>query len=66
MDIRKLSEALQKTAEDELKEKPSRIKADIEHMKSWIAKQPHLNVRPGELLPLFFRAISYSCFQFRR
>lgn len=48
MNIRPLSELLQKKAEIELNEKPSRVKEDIKHIKSWIAKQPHLNVRPGE------------------
>lgn len=48
MNIRQLSKSLQKKAEDELNEKPSRVREDIEYIKSWIAKQPHLNVRPGK------------------
>lgn len=49
MDVRKLSDALQKKAETELNEKPERVAEDLEHIKSWIEKQHHLNVRPGEI-----------------
>lgn len=57
MDIRQLPKELQRKAEGELNEKPTRVKEDIEFVKAWIAKQPHLNVRPGESFWIFFRSI---------
>lgn len=48
MDI-KLPEYLRKKAEVELNENPSRVSEDIEHLKSWLAKQPHLRAKEGQL-----------------
>lgn len=40
---RKLSKALQKVAETELNEEPTRIGKDFNHIRQWMKKQPHLN-----------------------
>lgn len=48
MGVRPLSEELQKVALKELNEDPSRIEADIEHIRNWLKKQPHLISRTGE------------------
>ena len=47
MGIRELSPELAKKAKDELFEDPKRIPQDLQMIKDWIAKQPHLNVRIG-------------------
>lgn len=44
----KLPGYLQKKAEVELNENQSRIHEDIEHLKSWLAKQPHLHAKDGQ------------------
>lgn len=50
MSIRELSPELAKKARDELFEDPKRIPQDLQAIKSWIVKQPHLNARMGKLL----------------
>lgn len=48
MNIRPLTIELQKVAEEELNEIPSRIQDDLTHIKQWLSKQPHLyNIRKG-------------------
>ncbi|GJQ86158.1 hypothetical protein Trydic_g13438 [Trypoxylus dichotomus] len=42
MSIRPLSKELQAKAIAELNEKPDRVREDIEYMKEWLKKQPHL------------------------
>lgn len=49
MSIREISPELAKKAKDELFEDPKRTPQDIQAIKDWIAKQPHLNIRTGEL-----------------
>lgn len=51
MSIRPLSKELQAKAIAELNEVPDRIAEDINHIKEWLKKQPHLNPRMGEKLP---------------
>lgn len=63
MNIRELSPELAKKAKDELFEDPKRTSQDIQAIKDWIAKQPHLNVRMGKLviyLILFIDFIDYT------
>lgn len=43
MSLRPLSKELQAKAIAELNEKPERIPEDIEYIKEWLRKQPHLN-----------------------
>lgn len=50
MNIRPLSETLQKIAIEELNEDPERIGQDLQHLKDWIDKTPHLISRKGFLL----------------
>lgn len=45
--IRPLSDELQKVAIVELNEDPKRITQDLETIKEWIKKTPHLNSRIG-------------------
>ena len=49
MGLRELSPELAKKAKDELFEDPKRIPQDLQAIKDWIAKQPHLNIRTGKL-----------------
>ena len=41
---------LLKKAQSEVNEDPKRRQADIEFIRDWINKQPHLNARTGILL----------------
>lgn len=43
MTVRPLSAALLKKAQKEINEDPKRVDADIEALKNWLDKQPHLN-----------------------
>lgn len=47
MTFRPLSPELEEKARKELNEDPKRIANDLQHMKDWISKQPHLRVRLG-------------------
>lgn len=59
--IRPLSEKLQKKAIEELNEVPSRLEQDIESLKNWIDKQPHLNARTDDqFLVTFLRGCKFS------
>lgn len=56
-------EALEKKAVDELGESPKRLKEDIETLRTWIAKSPHLhnNVKEDdEFLTMFLRGCKFS------
>lgn len=46
--IRELTPELAEIAKRELNEKPNQIKDDIQHLKDWIMKQPHLKARTGK------------------
>lgn len=48
MSVRPLSKELQKKATNELNEDPNRINEDLEHIKKWADKQPHLKIRNGK------------------
>uniref|UniRef100_A0A1I8Q6L7 CRAL-TRIO domain-containing protein n=1 Tax=Stomoxys calcitrans TaxID=35570 RepID=A0A1I8Q6L7_STOCA len=59
--IQPLCPELQKIAVKELGEVPSRISEDLQALKTWIQKQPHLRVRlDDQLLIQFLRGCKYS------
>lgn len=61
LQLRPLTEALQKKAIDELNENPNRIAEDIQAFKEWISKQPHLRSRTSDqFLVAFLRGCKYS------
>ncbi|XP_013105387.2 alpha-tocopherol transfer protein-like [Stomoxys calcitrans] len=61
MNIRPLSEALQKVAIEELNEDPKRIQDDLNNFKEWIKEQPHLRARmDDQFLIAFLRGCKYS------
>jgi hypothetical protein len=47
MEIRPLSADLEATARQELNEDPARWEQDLQHIREWLAKQPHLTARTG-------------------
>lgn len=47
MSVRVLAPALAEKARLELNEDPKRLQDDLQHLKDWIAKQPHLRARTG-------------------
>lgn len=61
MVLRPLNPKLQKVAEQELNEVPSRVESDIEVLREWIDKQPHLNARTSDqFLVAFLRGCKFS------
>lgn len=46
-DIRPLSKALAKKAQEELNEKPEEIDDRVKELRIWIQRQPHLKARAG-------------------
>jgi hypothetical protein len=46
--IRPLSPDLQKKAEEELHEVPSRIESDLAYIREWLSKQPHIRANPDD------------------
>lgn len=48
MSTRELPAVLAERAKNELNEDPNRLKDDLQSIKDWIAKQPHLRARTGE------------------
>lgn len=49
MPVRPLTPELAEKARLELNEDPKRIESDLQHLKEWIAKQPHLRARTGDI-----------------
>lgn len=49
MSLRQLCPELAEKAKLELNEDPKTIEGDIQHIKDWLAKQPHLKVRTGKV-----------------
>jgi len=47
MEIRPLPADLNAIAHQELKEDPARLEQDLQHIREWLAKQPHLTARTG-------------------
>lgn len=61
MKIRQLSTELAEKARLELNEDPKRVEDDVQHIKNWIAKQPHLRARTDEQWILgFLRGCKFS------
>ncbi|CAH0404715.1 unnamed protein product [Chilo suppressalis] len=61
MPVRQLPSALAKMAVEELNEDPKRMAADIEHIKKWLEKQPHIRARTDDQwLVAFLRGCKYS------
>lgn len=61
VNLRPLSDELAKKATVELNEVPERIEADIEALKVWIKKTPHLKCRmDDQFLVTFLRGCKYS------
>ncbi|XP_036333633.1 retinol-binding protein pinta-like [Rhagoletis pomonella] len=59
--IRQLTPELAKRAQKELGEVPERIDADIQQLRDWVLKQPHLNARTDDqFLVAFLRGCKYS------
>ncbi|XP_068144671.1 retinol-binding protein pinta [Drosophila tropicalis] len=59
--IRPLSPELTKKAHQELNEVPERIQEDIDTLRLWISKQPHLKARQdAQFLIAFLRGCKYS------
>ncbi|XP_034652715.1 alpha-tocopherol transfer protein-like isoform X2 [Drosophila subobscura] len=59
--IRRLSPELATKAQKELGEVPDRIEEDIETLRTWISKQPHLTARQdSQFLVAFLRGCKYS------
>ncbi|KAF5300305.1 hypothetical protein FQA39_LY11162 [Lamprigera yunnana] len=61
MSVRALPAELQQVAINELNEIPNQIQNDIQTIKDWIAKQPHLNTNmDDELILRFLRGCKFS------
>ncbi|KAH9645179.1 hypothetical protein HF086_005724 [Spodoptera exigua] len=61
MSVRPLTPALEKKAREELNEDPKRLKDDLQHIKDWLAKQPHLKARTDDQwLVAFLRGCKFS------
>ncbi|CAH2066482.1 unnamed protein product, partial [Iphiclides podalirius] len=61
MSVRPLSVELAEKARLELNENPNRVKDDLQHMKDWLAKQPHLRARTeDQWLIAFLRGCKFS------
>lgn len=61
LNIRKLSDDLQKVACDELNEVPERIQADVDALRSWLGQATHLKSRDDDqFLVTFLRGCKYS------
>ncbi|KAK7861880.1 hypothetical protein R5R35_002847 [Gryllus longicercus] len=59
--VRPLPPALAKAAQEELQESPERLEADLQHLKDWLAKQPHLRARTDDqFLVAFLRGSKFS------
>ncbi|CAH0603258.1 unnamed protein product [Chrysodeixis includens] len=59
--VRPLTPALAEKARKELFEEPGRVAGDLQHIKDWIAKQPHLRARTDDQwLVAFLRGCKFS------
>ncbi|XP_055848252.1 alpha-tocopherol transfer protein-like [Episyrphus balteatus] len=67
MNIRKLSPELTKTAQENLGERPDHLLDDIEALRSWINKQPHLISRDDDqFIVTFLRFCKFSLEESKR
>lgn len=64
MSVRPLTPGLAEKARLELNEDPKRLPSDLQHIRDWIAKQPHLKARTGKfiLINLLQAVLKYECF----
>ncbi|XP_067015630.2 retinol-binding protein pinta [Anabrus simplex] len=61
LDIRPLSKKLQDDAKKNLNEVPERREEDVNHIKEWISKQPHIHARTDDqFLITFLRGCKFS------
>ncbi|KAJ8729543.1 hypothetical protein PYW08_001124 [Mythimna loreyi] len=61
MSVRALTPILAEKARKELNEDPKRLQADLQSIKDWLAKQPHLNARTDDQwLVAFLRGCKFS------
>ncbi|XP_068620796.1 uncharacterized protein [Battus philenor] len=61
MSLRPLINELAEVARSELNEDPKRINDDLQHIKEWLSKQPHLSARmDDQWLIAFLRGCKYS------
>ncbi|XP_049708171.2 alpha-tocopherol transfer protein-like [Helicoverpa armigera] len=61
MPVRALTPVLAEKARAELNEDPARLEADLQHIKDWLAKQPHINARTDDQwLVAFLRGCKFS------
>jgi CRAL/TRIO domain len=61
VNIRPLDPALQKKANEELNEDPERIQKDLDALREWIKKSPHIKARDDDqFLVNFLRGCKYS------
>lgn len=59
--IKPLTPELQKIAETELGEIPARVNSDLQALKEWLERQPHLKARTDDqFLIQFLRGCKYS------
>lgn len=59
--IKTLPSDLQKVAESELGEVPSRIPSDLQILRTWLDQQPHLKARQdGQFLLQYLRGCKFS------
>uniref|UniRef100_A0A336K545 CSON001566 protein n=1 Tax=Culicoides sonorensis TaxID=179676 RepID=A0A336K545_CULSO len=59
--IRPLPDGLAKIAADELNEKPERIEQDLQAIRDWLAKSPHIKARTDDQFLIgFLRGCKYS------
>jgi hypothetical protein len=49
MAVRVLNAKLYAIAREELNEDPDRTEQDLKHVREWLAKQPHLTARTGNV-----------------
>ena len=61
VNIRKLSDELQKVACDELNEVPDRIQSDVDALRNWLSQATHIRARDDDqFLVTFLRGCKYS------
>lgn len=61
LNVRKLSDELQKVACDELNEVPDRMQADVDALRSWLQQATHIKSRDDDqFLVTFLRGCKYS------